>query len=185
MKKAVFLDRDGTLNPDPGYISDPNHFDLFPGVVEALKKISQAGYELILITNQSGIARGLITFEQLDAIHDKLKKILAQGGVSLSAIYFCPHHPDFPPVNGISRCDCRKPGPAMILQAIKEHQIDPAQSYMVGDKSSDIKLGYNAGVTPVFIGEKLPEGFEEVVAFSSLRDAADWIVADQQQEKKL
>lgn len=177
MKRAIFLDRDGTLNPDPGYISDPDQFELFPGTAEALQKMSRAGFLLVLITNQSGIARGLITRAQLQSIHDKLENILARHAVRLSGIYFCPHHPDFPDEHGVSACDCRKPEPGLILQAIKDLDIDPEESFMIGDKKSDIELACNAGVTPVFIGSDSPKGFERVVCFSDLGEAADWILA--------
>lgn len=177
MNRAIFLDRDGTLNPDPGYIAEPDDFSLFPGVVESLKKLSNAGFILILITNQSGIARGLIKPSQLEAIHEKLKNMLELGGVSLSAIYHCPHHPDFPSVEGVADCDCRKPLPGMILRAIEAFNIDPDQSYMIGDRVSDIKMALNAGVSPIFIGKQLPGGFEHLPGFPTLNDASEWILA--------
>lgn len=176
MRKAIFLDRDGTLNPDPGYISNPDDFNIFPGVAEALTRLQKAEYLLILITNQSGIARGLISMEQLDKIHQKLQLQLAVSGARLDAIYYCPHHPDFPYVDGLTGCNCRKPAPGMILQAIKEHNIDPACSFMIGDRSSDIKIGLKTGVTPVFIGSAPLTGYESVVTFPTLGAAADWII---------
>ncbi len=179
MKRAIFLDRDGTLNPDPGYISDPAQFELFPGVGPALRRLAKAGYILVLITNQSGMARGLISEAQLEAIHQKLKRLLAADSVELAGIYYCPHHPDFPDSQGVADCSCRKPKPALILRAIEELNIDASQSFMIGDKGSDIQLGLNAGVTPIFIGEKLPSGFEQIVAFADLASAADWILVDE------
>ena len=175
MKKAIFLDRDGTLNPDPGYISDPKDYELYDGVCEALAKLQKAGYMLILITNQSGISRGLISEEQLEAVHDKMKKLLKTGGVTLDAIYYCPHHPDHP-YKGIAECNCRKPKPGLILQAIKEHNIDKSISFMVGDRTSDIKIGLAADVAPVCIAEKPFEGYEKIPTFSNLSLAADWIL---------
>jgi len=177
MNRAIFLDRDGTLNPDPGYISDPGRFELFPGTGEALQRLQRAGYLLVLITNQSGIARGLLTHAQLAAIHEKLQRLLAQFSVKLSGIYYCPHHPDFPDAEGVGACDCRKPQPGLILRAIEELQIDPDQSFMIGDKSSDVKLGLNAGVTPVFIGAAPAAGLASIVNFPTLSEAADWILA--------
>jgi D,D-heptose 1,7-bisphosphate phosphatase len=131
---------------------------------------------LILITNQSGIARGLITHDQLDAVHDKLKKRLAESDTSLDAIYFCPHHPDFPDKNGVSVCNCRKPAPGMILQALKDFDIDKQNSFMIGDKLSDIKLAFNTGLTPILIAEKPMPGFEQVKNFPTFKLASEWIV---------
>jgi D,D-heptose 1,7-bisphosphate phosphatase len=177
MNRAIFLDRDGTLNPDPGYISAPEKFELFPGTVEALKSLADAGFKLVLITNQSGIARGLITPQQLEAIHEKLRRLLYEGGVELTAIYCCPHHPDFPEDDGKTGCLCRKPAPGLVRLAIEQHNIDTQHSFVIGDRDSDLQLAVNAGITPVFIGEELPKGYEQVVNFSSLKDAADWILA--------
>ena len=176
MQKAIFLDRDGTLNPDPGYIANPDDFNIYDGVAEALARLQRAGFLLILITNQSGISRGLITPAQLELIHARLQQQLAPAGARLDAIYYCPHHPDFPYSDGLAECNCRKPRPGMILQAISEHDINPAASYMIGDRSSDIKIGLNTGVTPVFIGSTLPEGQAGIPAFPTLKEAADWII---------
>lgn len=170
MNRAVFLDRDGTLNPDPGYISDPEDFSLFDGVAETLAKLQRAGYLLVLITNQSGITRGLIQQGELDAIHAKLQGLLAAAGARLDGIYFCPHHPDFN-YQGVTNCQCRKPGSQLILDAIKDLNIDAANSFMVGDRISDVKSGIGAGVQPIYIGEKPLEGFENVPTFSSLCEA--------------
>ena len=176
MNKAIFLDRDGTLNPDPGYISRPEDFELFDGVGEALKRLKDDGYLLILITNQSGISRGLFTEEQLELIHNKLKRLLAEAGTSLDGIYYCPHHPEHP-YKGVSVCDCRKPAPGLILRAIKDHNIDSSNSYMIGDRKSDIKIGLNAGVKPVFIGEEPIEGYEDIPTFNNLSKAVDFILS--------
>lgn len=176
MNKAIFLDRDGTLNPDPGYISDPDDFNLFPGVAAALAKLQRAGYLLIVITNQSGIARGLISLAQLNAVHAKMQKQLNESGAKIDAIYHCPHHPDFPPVDGVADCNCRKPRPGLIERALRDHQIDPAGSYMIGDRSSDIKIALATGVRPVFIGSAPLPAYTSVVTFADLSAAADWIL---------
>ena len=176
MKKAIFLDRDGTLNPDPGYISNPDDFTLFPKIGSALKQLKDKGYLLILITNQSGIARGLITPEQLDSIHEKLQLLLKQDNAQLDAIYYCPHHPDFPDKHGVSICNCRKPAPGMILKAAKDMNIDIKNSFMIGDKASDINIALNSGVTPIFIGQTLPNNISDVVIFPNLPDATNWIL---------
>lgn len=177
LKKAIFLDRDGTLNPDPGYISNPDDFNLFPGVGESLKKLKDAGYLLILITNQSGIARGLISTEQLNSIHRKLSIILNKYEVKLDAIYYCPHHPDFPDSKGIAECNCRKPKPGLILKALADWNIDVESSYMLGDKLSDINTGINSGIKPVFIGNSLPEGIKNIPCFKTFPEAANWVLS--------
>ena len=175
MNKAIFLDRDGTLNPDPGYISDPKDYELFEGVTEALLKLQNAGYLLILITNQSGISRGLFTEEQLEAVHAKMKRLLKEGGVTLDAIYYCPHHPDHP-YKGVSDCNCRKPKPGMILQAIKDFDVDIKNSFMIGDRLSDIKIGIASNVPPLCIAKSCFDGYENVPTFHTLLEAADWIL---------
>lgn len=183
MNRAIFLDRDGTLNPDPGYISDPDQFELFPGVGQALLRLQRAGYKLVLITNQSGIARGLLTHQQLAAIHAKLERLLAENSVKLAGIYYCPHHPEFPDAEGISACNCRKPEPGLILQALHDLHLDADQSFMIGDKPSDVELGLNAGVTPIFIGPAVLPEFKQVVTFASLNEAADWVLAGENEQR--
>jgi len=178
MLKAIFLDRDGTLNPDPGYISDPDDYELFPGAGEALVRLKKAGYLLILITNQSGISRGLINRQQLELVHKKLQSLLAAFGVSLDAIYYCPHHPDFPPVNGVSVCNCRKPQPGMVLQAIKDFNIDIKSSFFIGDRSSDVKIALRSEVKPIFIGKTPLPGYEAVPTFADLQAAVDWLLVE-------
>jgi len=177
LNKAIFLDRDGTLNPDPGYISNPDDFELFPDVPESLKQLREAGYLLILITNQSGIARGMITIEQLECIHNKLASLLQKHDVKLDAIYYCPHHPDFPDAKGISECNCRKPKPGLISKALIEWNIDIENSFMIGDKKSDINIGLNTGAKPIFIGKSLPEGFKNIPYFNNFSEATNWILS--------
>jgi D,D-heptose 1,7-bisphosphate phosphatase len=177
MNRAVFLDRDGTLNPDPGYIADPALFELFPGVGAALAALKKSGFLLVLITNQSGLSRGLISEEQLQAVHKKMNALLAGFDVSLDGIYYCPHHPDHPYMDGLAECDCRKPQPGMIIKACRELDIDPSASFMVGDRSSDVKIALASGVQPVFIGNAPLEKYVHVPTFSSLAAAADWIVS--------
>jgi D,D-heptose 1,7-bisphosphate phosphatase len=169
MRPAVLLDRDGTLNPDPGYINDPDDFHLFPGVPEALQRLQQAGFLLVLVTNQSGIARGLVTRENLDRIHLKLQDLLKPFGVGFAGIYYCPHHPQ-------DDCDCRKPRPGMAVQAIRDFDIDCSRSFLVGDKKSDVQMAQSAGLMPIFIGAALPPGISGS-AFPSLSEAADWMIA--------
>ena len=144
MAKAVFLDRDETLNPDPGYINEPDLFSLYPWVGGELARLKKHGFLLILVSNQSGIGRGLIQWEQLLAIHEKLEQELqAQSGIRLDFIKVCPHHPG-------EDCGCRKPKPKMILDAIAELELDPRHCYMIGDRQSDFDAGVNAGLRKSF-----------------------------------
>lgn len=160
-QKAVFLDRDGTLNVKNGFITDPGQLELLPGAAAAVKKINEAGFLAVLATNQPVIARGECTEETLREIHNKLETLLGDEGAYLDAIYCCPHHPDkgypgeIPALKIV--CDCRKPAPGLLLRAAKDMNIDLAGSYMAGDSWRDIHTAANAGCTPVYLGENLPE----------------------------
>lgn len=143
-KKAVFLDRDGTLNHDPGYINDVARFHLLPGVVEALARLSKAGYLLVVVSNQSGVAREKITHDQLHRIHEKMDRMLGEKGVRIHSYALCFHHPD-------SDCECRKPKPKLLIDTAKKYGIDLAQSFMIGDKGSDVEAGRKAGVCEAFL----------------------------------
>jgi heptosyltransferase II len=178
---TIFLDRDGTLNPDPGYIKSPDQFELFPEVSEALARLKRAGARLIVVTNQSGIARGLLSRKDLDAVHMKLKRLLDGAGVTLDAIYFCPHHPD-------DGCECRKPNRGMIDQAVRECGVTLDHSYLIGDHSRDIELAQRVGVRSILVttGVVSPQDAERLKASgpapawvaSSLAEAADWLLSD-------
>jgi len=148
-EKAVFLDRDNTLIEDPGYLSDPGAVKLLPGVELALKGLAQAGYKLVVVTNQSGIARGLLTVEALQAIHEELRRQLADDGAQLDAIYYCPYHPEGS-VDAYTRTsEERKPKPGMLLRAAKEMDLDLEESWMVGDSPHDVEAGDRAGCRTV------------------------------------
>ena len=147
LQRAVFLDRDGTLNADPdGYIARPEDFTLLPGVGEAVQRLNQAGYRTVVVTNQSGIARGLCTPEGLQRIHDKMEGLLAQAGAHLDRILYCPHHPDF-----TGPCACRKPEIGMILEGRRALNLDLAQSWIIGDTSTDILAGQRAGLRTILL----------------------------------
>lgn len=155
-QKAIFLDRDGTINKYVGFLRDIDDFALLPGVAEAIKKINASGYLAIVVTNQPVIARGEITYEQLQEIHNKMETLLGQEGAYLDEIYFCPHHPDKGFAGEVPElkidCDCRKPKPGMLLKAAKDFNVDLTQSWMVGDGKNDIQAGKNAGCHTVLIG---------------------------------
>jgi histidinol-phosphate phosphatase family protein len=144
VKRAVFLDRDGTLNREVGYIGDPADLELVPGMPAALARLTAAGFALVVITNQSAIGRGLYTRAQVDAVHARLAAELAAAGVRLDGIFVCPHAPD-------DGCDCRKPAPGLFLQARDALGIDLAASWMVGDTVKDMAAARAAGVRPVYV----------------------------------
>lgn len=178
---TVFLDRDGTLNPDPGYIRSPDQFELFPDVSQALARLKQAGARLIVVTNQSGIGRGLLSTDDLNLVHAKLRRLLDTAGASLDAIYVCPHHPD-------EGCTCRKPERGMIDQAVRERQVDLSRSYLIGDHVRDMQLAQRIGsksllvTTDVEVGRARSElaaaGVVPDAVTNSLGDAVEWILAD-------
>ena len=145
-KRAVFLDRDGVLNVDNGYVSQVDDFEFIDGVIEACKKLKDKGYLLVVITNQSGIARGYFSEEQFHTLTEWMDWSLADRGVDLDGIYYCPHHAEKGRGEYKVDCDCRKPKPGMLLSAIKDLNIDVSNSILVGDKVSDIKAGIAAGV---------------------------------------
>ena len=143
--KAVFLDRDGTMAPDVHYCRRPEDFELFPYTAKAVGLLNERGLKVIVITNQSGIARGYFTEDTLANIHQKMERELAKEGAFVDAIYYCPHHPD-------DNCDCRKPKPKLVLQAAKDFNIDLKHSFVVGDLQMDIDLGKVAGCKTILIG---------------------------------
>lgn len=151
--RAVFLDRDNTLTVDPGYITDPRLIQLLPGVAKGLCDLKAAGFQLVVATNQSGIARGLLTEPRLHEIHEELRRQLRQEGVELDAIYYCPYYEGGTVPEYSRASDDRKPGPGMILRAAKERQIDLAESWMVGDKARDVEAGRRAGCRTIRICE--------------------------------
>ena len=147
MKKAVFLDRDGTLNNnrDHYYIWRVEDFQLNPGVVEALSELRARGYLLMVITNQGGISKGICSLEEVEALHAHMRSLLEESGVVLDEVYVCPHHPDQ------ETCLCRKPLPLMIQKALARFEIDPAQSWMVGDSERDVEAGEAAGLRTLLV----------------------------------
>jgi histidinol-phosphate phosphatase family protein len=169
--RAVFLDRDGTLARDDGYCRRPEDFHLFPDAPKAVKLLNEHGFKIVVVTNQSGIARGIFTGETLEQIHKKMRDGLERGGAKVDSIYFCPHHPD-------DNCECRKPGTGLFRQAAKELDIDFKQSYMVGDMAKDIEAGKALGCRTIFVTtgpEKETSAQPDYIA-ENLYGAAEWIV---------
>ena len=149
--RAVFLDRDGTINLDPGYLSDPEQLRLLPGAAEAVRELNERGLRTIVITNQSGIARGFYTEQQLGRIHERLAELLQERGARIDAFYYCPHHVEGKVAPYNTPCDCRKPSPGLLLKAAAEHNVDLSASTMIGNAASDIVVGARAGCRTVLI----------------------------------
>ena len=151
MNRAVFIDRDGTISEEVGYINHASRFRLFPYSAAALKQLHENGYLAIVITNQAGVARGYFSEDMVQQIHRRMTDELTAGGAALDAIYYCAHHPlvGEPPYR--LDCDCRKPKPGLLLRAARDFDIDLAKSWMVGDRYGDIELAANAGVKSALV----------------------------------
>ncbi len=149
MTPAVFFDRDGTLNFDPGYLGDPEKVKLYDYVPEGIKALQLKGFKIIVISNQSGIARGLITKKNVESVNSRINEIIQnESSANIDAFYYCEHHPDF---STKDECNCRKPSPELIYKAAVEHKINLQKSYFVGDKFSDAECGNNANLKTVLI----------------------------------
>jgi heptosyltransferase-2 len=178
---TVFLDRDGTLNYDPGYLKIAADLKLLAGVGPALARLKRAGAKLVVVTNQSGVGRGILTLKDLEAIHARLQGLLEQEDAALDAIYFCPHHPD-------DGCRCRKPNVGMVERAVSELQLDLRRSYLIGDHARDIQLAHRVGAKAILITTtpvdeqaldrlKAEQAMPDAVA-KSMAEAVDWILED-------
>lgn len=185
-QRAVFLDRDGTINKYVGFLRNIDDFELIDGICEAIKKINESGYLAVVVTNQPVIARGEVTFRELGVIHNKMETLLGEKGAYLDAIYFCPHHPD----KGFAGerielkidCDCRKPKPGMLIKAAKDFNIDLSRSWMVGDGKNDIGAGKNAGCMTALIGDTHEDLGQDVAASSLLSFVNEYICEGDQNE---
>ena len=149
--KAIFLDRDDTLIEDPGYINDPDQVKLIDGAPEALNEFRKMGYKLIVVSNQSGVARGIFTEKVLGQIHDRLNQLLAENSTRLDKIYYCPYHPEGVVAKYCKESDDRKPNPGMLLKAADEMDIDLSKSWMIGNSPRDIEAGQKAGCKTILI----------------------------------
>jgi D-glycero-D-manno-heptose 1,7-bisphosphate phosphatase len=150
-RAAVFLDRDGTINEEVGYLDRLEKLKLIPGAAEAIRLINASGMKAVVVTNQSGVARGIFDEVVVKAVHVRLRELLLIEGGFLDGIYFCPHHPTEGRGQYLLSCDCRKPSPGLLLQAAAELNLDPDGSYMVGDTLNDIKAGARAGARGVLV----------------------------------
>lgn len=150
-KPAVFLDRDGTINEQMGYINHLSRFVLLPGAAQAVRLLNERGIPAVVVTNQSGLARGYFPPSLLDAVHAEMKRRLAAEGARLDGIYVCPHHPEAKVAQYRQSCGCRKPLPGLLEQAAADLHLDLARSFMVGDRWSDLECGVRAGAAPVLV----------------------------------
>lgn len=150
-RRAVFIDRDGTISEEVGYINHPSRFRIFPYAAPAVRLLNERGWLAILVTNQAGVARGYFSEEMIHTVHDRLVNELARNGARLDAIYYCAHHPSVGESPYRLDCDCRKPKPGLIRRAAEEFNIDLAASWMIGDRYGDIELALNAGVRRAFV----------------------------------
>lgn len=177
-QRAIFLDRDGVINKYVGFLTDICEFELLPHVAEAIKKINGFGFLTVIVTNQPVIARGEVTFRQLEGIHNKMEVLLGKEGAYVDRIYFCPHHPDRGYAGEVTElkidCDCRKPKIGMFARAAAELNIDLEQSWMIGDGENDIRAGNSAGCSTILISDESPD-FGQNFTKTSLMDAVDEI----------
>ncbi len=180
LRRAVFLDRDGTLNRDTGYVSRPQDVELIDGAAQGAKALADAGYHLVIVSNQSGIARGLMTVDQADAVDQRLLSLLREHGVVIAAVYRCPHLPDGTVESYAVVCECRKPKPGMLFQAANDLGLALRESWMVGDGDRDVEAGLAAGCRAIVLSTngKTPKK-DGVYGAKDLRDAARVIVENQ------
>jgi D-glycero-D-manno-heptose 1,7-bisphosphate phosphatase len=151
LKPAVFLDRDGVVIEDSHYLGDATRMRLVPGSGEAIAALNRAGWEVVVVTNQSGVARGLFSLDSVGLVHDSLAAMLAEHGARIDSFQFCPHHPEAEVAEFRQDCDCRKPKPGMLHRAARELGLDLAASWMIGDRVSDLEAGAAAGCRTVLV----------------------------------
>lgn len=189
MRNAVFLDRDGTINEETGYLHEPEKLVLIPGAAQAIKRLNIGGWAVVCISNQSGVARGYFPVEAVERVNERLKELLALEDAFIDRIYFCPHHPLEGNTPYRQDCLCRKPEPGMIHRAANEMEIDLCRSYLIGDSLTDLKTAFNSGLRSVLVltgygketlkkikslGYRMPDYLS-----SDLAGAVDWILEHQ------
>ncbi len=189
---AVFMDRDGTVSKEIGYVNHPGRYHLIPGTSMAIKKLNELGIKAILATNQAGVARGYFAEEMIDRVHNKLERLLAADDAQLDAIYYCHHHPDVGEGKFKKDCNCRKPKPGMLLQAKEDFDLDLSKSYMIGDKISDVELAHKVAAKGVLVLTGYGRGsyehdqdqweVEPDYVAEDLFDAVEWIIMDLKRE---
>lgn len=183
MQAAVFLDRDGTIVEDVGYMNLPEQIKFIPGSIEAIKMLNEAGYKVVVISNQAGVARGLVTEDMLQTIDKIIHRDILNGGAHLDALYYCPHHPEHGVYPYRQTCECRKPHPGLVKRATRDQNIDLSKSFMVGDKATDIKTGKNVKIKTILVltgrGAKEKDELKEKPDHiaNNLLEAAKWIIS--------
>jgi len=183
-ERAVFLDRDGTIIEEVGYLDRPERVEFFPWTIDAIRVLNRADLAVVLVSNQSGIARGFFTDAVVDTVHQRMDDMLSAGGARIDAYYYCPHHPDGSVAELAKVCDCRKPARGLVDRAVAEFGVDPARSFVVGDRWLDIGLARTVGARGVLVrtgyGEreegKPPNGMEADAIVDNLVAASSWIL---------
>ena len=183
-KRAIFLDRDGTLIEEVGYLDRPERVELFPWSIDAIRAFNRAGWRVVIVTNQSGVARGFLTIDVVEQVHRHLDDLLHEGGAVIDAYYYCPHHPDGKVAEYARACDCRKPARGLVDRATRELGIDPRRSFAVGDRWLDVALAREVGAAGVLVrtGYGLTEeqrpvnGLAADAVVDNLVAAASWIL---------
>jgi D-glycero-D-manno-heptose 1,7-bisphosphate phosphatase len=186
LRPAVFLDRDGTLNEDIGFLDRMEALTLFPWTADAIRLLNRAGFCTVVTTNQSAVARGMIDEGFLRTVHQEIDRRLARGGANIDRYYYCPHHPEAPLAPYRQVCECRKPRPGMLLQAARDMGLDLARSVMVGDRRLDVSCGHAAGARAVLVRTGLGAAEEEDLVedsgaqpdaiLNNLMEAVGWIL---------
>src|SRR5262245_60970536 len=181
---AVLLDRDGTLIEEVGYLDRPERVELYPWSVDAIRALNRAGLRIVLVSNQSGVARGFFSEEVVQRVHDRIADLLAHGGAAIDAYYYCPHHPDGKVPEYARQCDCRKPGRALVDRAVRELGVNPARSFTIGDRWVDIAFARNVGARGLLVRTgygsteegRAPAGMVADAVVDNLVQAAGWIL---------
>lgn len=188
LRPAVFLDRDGTVNEQMGYINHISRFHLLPSAADAIRKLNKKNIPVVVVSNQSGLARGYFPVELLDEVHARMGELLAEDGASIDGLYYCSHHPDAKEEKYRQVCNCRKPKTGMLEQAALEMNLDLSRSYLVGDRWSDIKCAHYAGCTSVLVLTGYGRGDYQYIApaqevqpthvAENLLEAVEWILKE-------
>ncbi|MGO8990584.1 MAG: D-glycero-beta-D-manno-heptose 1,7-bisphosphate 7-phosphatase [bacterium] len=193
--RAVFLDRDGTINEEMGYVNHVERFHLLPRVGQAIRLLNERGWKAVVITNQSGVARGYFQESLIHEIHQRMQDLLKKEGAHLDGIYYCPHHPDVGVFPYRQKCRCRKPATGLIEDAVKELDLDPSASYVVGDRGMDIEFGRQVGAKAILVLTGYGKGEWEYFrtqwkvtpnyVAEDLFEAAQWIVQQESAKSKI
>jgi D-glycero-D-manno-heptose 1,7-bisphosphate phosphatase len=183
-RRAVFLDRDGTIIEEVGYLDRAERVEFYPWTIDAIRAFNRAGLAVVMISNQSGVARGFFTETVVDHVHAHMAAMLAEGGARIDAYYYCPHHPDGKVAGYARPCDCRKPGRGLVDRAVRELDVDPARSFVVGDRWVDVALARAVGASGVLVRtgygmsveQQRPDDLTADAVVDNLIAAASWIL---------